>query len=159
MKNEKNYIRYSKFWSVSLEHFVERKPLISEEWQHNDDGHMCEWLNGAGGLGRALLPVRGRPMTNFLVKSHEFLLQTTTEAAAVKVYTSSQNHCFCPFLFPPSFTPPLLPISGFVLDEKFQRKASKFAIFYIGIRKPKVASSVLLFRATRSTSASLRKKI
>ena len=25
----------------------------------------------------------------------------------------------------------LLPISGFVLDEKFQRNASKFAIFYI----------------------------
>ena len=24
-------IKYSKFWSVSLEHFVERKPLISEE--------------------------------------------------------------------------------------------------------------------------------
>ena len=23
---------FSKFWSVSLEHFVERKPLISEEW-------------------------------------------------------------------------------------------------------------------------------
>ena len=26
------YIKYSKFWSVSLEHFVERKPLIYEEW-------------------------------------------------------------------------------------------------------------------------------
>ena len=26
------YIKYSKFWSVSLEHFIERKPLISEEW-------------------------------------------------------------------------------------------------------------------------------
>ena len=26
------YIKYSKFWSVLLEHFVERKPLISEEW-------------------------------------------------------------------------------------------------------------------------------
>ena len=25
------YIKFSKFWSVSLEHFVERKPLISEE--------------------------------------------------------------------------------------------------------------------------------
>ena len=25
-------ITYSKFWSVLLEHFVERKPLISEEW-------------------------------------------------------------------------------------------------------------------------------
>ena len=25
------YIKYSKFWSVSLEHFVERKPLFSEE--------------------------------------------------------------------------------------------------------------------------------
>ena len=25
------YIKYSKFWSVSLEHFVQRKPLISEE--------------------------------------------------------------------------------------------------------------------------------
>ena len=36
MKNEKTtwvflYIKYSKFWSVSLEHFVERKPPISEE--------------------------------------------------------------------------------------------------------------------------------
>ena len=27
------YIKYSKFWSVSLEDFVERKPLISEEWK------------------------------------------------------------------------------------------------------------------------------
>ena len=26
------YIKYSKFWSISLEHFIERKPLISEEW-------------------------------------------------------------------------------------------------------------------------------
>ena len=26
------YIKYSKFWSISLENFVERKPLISEEW-------------------------------------------------------------------------------------------------------------------------------
>ena len=26
------YIKYSKFWRVSLEQFVERKPLISEEW-------------------------------------------------------------------------------------------------------------------------------
>ena len=26
------YIKYSKFWSISLEHFVERKPFISEEW-------------------------------------------------------------------------------------------------------------------------------
>ena len=26
------YMNYSKFWSVSLEHFIERKPLISEEW-------------------------------------------------------------------------------------------------------------------------------
>ena len=24
--------KYGKFWSVSLEHFVEHKPLISEEW-------------------------------------------------------------------------------------------------------------------------------
>ena len=37
MKNENStwvflYIKYSKFWSLSLEHFVERKPLISEEW-------------------------------------------------------------------------------------------------------------------------------
>ena len=34
MKNEKNYTRvflHSKFWSVSLEHFVEHKPLIYEE--------------------------------------------------------------------------------------------------------------------------------
>ena len=28
------YIKYSKFWSVSLEHFVECKPLISEEWPY-----------------------------------------------------------------------------------------------------------------------------
>ena len=33
---------------------------------------------------------------------------------------------------------PLLPISEFVLDEKFQQNAPKFAIFYIGIRKPKI---------------------
>ena len=38
MKNEKKttwvflYIKYSKFWSVSLERFIERKPLIYEEW-------------------------------------------------------------------------------------------------------------------------------
>ena len=34
MKNEKNYmgVFLYKFWSVSLEHFVEHKPLISEEW-------------------------------------------------------------------------------------------------------------------------------
>ena len=28
------YIKYSKFWSISLEHFVERKPLIYEECSH-----------------------------------------------------------------------------------------------------------------------------
>ena len=38
MKNKKTtwvflYIKYSKFWSISLEHFIERKPLIYEEWQ------------------------------------------------------------------------------------------------------------------------------
>ena len=32
------YIKYSKFWSVSLEHFVQHKPLISEEW-------LCVLLN------------------------------------------------------------------------------------------------------------------
>ena len=32
----------------------------------------------------------------------------------------------------------LLPISEFVLDEKFQRKASKFAIFYILYENPKL---------------------
>ena len=42
-------------------------------------------------------------------------------------------------------TLPLLSISGFVLNEKFQRNTSKFAIFYIGIRKPKVAFSVFHF--------------
>ena len=26
------YIKYNKFLSISLEHFVEQKPLISEEW-------------------------------------------------------------------------------------------------------------------------------
>ena len=44
MKNEKNYIttwvflyiKYSKFWSVLLEHFVEHKPLFSEEWVVED---------------------------------------------------------------------------------------------------------------------------
>ena len=39
----------------------------------------------------------------------------------------------------------LLQISGFVLDENFQQKASKFAIFYIGIQKPKVAFTVFHF--------------
>ena len=40
MKNKKKtawvflYIKYSKFLSVSMEHFVECKPLISEEWQN-----------------------------------------------------------------------------------------------------------------------------
>ena len=29
------YIKYSKFWSILMEHFVERKPLISEE---------CSWI-------------------------------------------------------------------------------------------------------------------
>ena len=37
MKNEKTTwvflcIKYSKFWSILLEHFAERNPLISEEW-------------------------------------------------------------------------------------------------------------------------------
>ena len=37
MKSEKTtwvflYIKYSKFWSISLENFVEHKPLIYEEW-------------------------------------------------------------------------------------------------------------------------------
>ena len=35
--------------------------------------------------------------------------------------------------------------TGFVLNEKFQQNASKFAVFYIGIRKPKVAFSVFHF--------------
>ena len=39
----------------------------------------------------------------------------------------------------------LLPILRFMLDEMFQRNASKFAIFYVGIRKPKVAFSVFHF--------------
>ena len=26
------YVKYTKFWSISLEHFVDRKPLIYEEW-------------------------------------------------------------------------------------------------------------------------------
>ena len=39
----------------------------------------------------------------------------------------------------------LLPILRFVLDEKFQRNASKFAIFYIPIRKPKVVFAVFHF--------------
>ena len=43
MKNKKNtrvflYINNSKFWSVSLEHFVERKPLIYEEWLVSKNG-------------------------------------------------------------------------------------------------------------------------
>ena len=54
MKNEKIYmvflyIKYSKFWSILLEHFVERKPLISEEcgvWGKGRTGHH-------GGDGRA----------------------------------------------------------------------------------------------------------
>ena len=39
MKNDKkknnvgsSYKKYGKFWSISLEHFVERKRLISEKW-------------------------------------------------------------------------------------------------------------------------------
>ena len=38
MKNEKKqlwvfvFIKYGKFWSDSLEHYIEHKPLISEEW-------------------------------------------------------------------------------------------------------------------------------
>ena len=39
----------------------------------------------------------------------------------------------------------LLPILRFVLDEKFQQTASKFAILYIGIQKPQVALSVFHF--------------
>ena len=39
----------------------------------------------------------------------------------------------------------LLPLSGFVLNEKFQRNTLKFAIFYIDIRTPKVAFSVFHF--------------
>ena len=37
------YVEYTKFWSVSLEHFVERKPLISEEWSGNT------WMWGGEG--------------------------------------------------------------------------------------------------------------
>ena len=29
-------LKYSKFWSALLEHFVDRKPLISEEWVRNN---------------------------------------------------------------------------------------------------------------------------
>ena len=41
MKNEKTtwvflYLKYSKFWSVSLEHFIECKSLIYEEWLSNE---------------------------------------------------------------------------------------------------------------------------
>ena len=41
----------------------------------------------------------------------------------------------------------LLLMSGFVLDEKFQQNASKFAIFYLilYVRKPKVAFSIFHF--------------
>ena len=35
-------------------------------------------------------------------------------------------------------TASLLPISGFVLDKKFQRNASKFAIFYLVYQNPKL---------------------
>ena len=35
-------IKYSKFWSVSLEHFVERKPLIYEEWHIVSKFISCE---------------------------------------------------------------------------------------------------------------------
>ena len=40
------FIKYSKFWSVSLEHFIERKPLISEEWHrfHEPSGKI--WTKG-----------------------------------------------------------------------------------------------------------------
>ena len=51
-------MKYSKFWSISLELFVERKPLISEEWantlshvsdikvQLKDEKYPEIWFNG-----------------------------------------------------------------------------------------------------------------
>ena len=33
MKNEKNYMIFLKIWSISLEHLVEHKPIISEEYE------------------------------------------------------------------------------------------------------------------------------
>ena len=33
------YIKYSKYWSVWLEHFLERKPLISEECSRSNKKH------------------------------------------------------------------------------------------------------------------------
>ena len=33
--------KYGKFWSVSLEHQVERQPLISEEWNVDDKSWIC----------------------------------------------------------------------------------------------------------------------
>ena len=40
------YIKYSKFWSVSLEHFIEHKPLISEEWlgESGEFGQSQRWV-------------------------------------------------------------------------------------------------------------------
>ena len=37
------FIKYSKFWSISLEHFVERKPLISKEWLLTMGNDRCNW--------------------------------------------------------------------------------------------------------------------
>ena len=48
MKNEKNYmgvflyIKYGKFWSVSLGHSVEHKPLFSEECQIRESREVRE---------------------------------------------------------------------------------------------------------------------
>ena len=36
-----NAMVYSKFWSVSLEHFIEHKPLIYEEWTSMNLNLMC----------------------------------------------------------------------------------------------------------------------
>ena len=50
-KNDKNYEgflikKYGKFWSVSLEHYVEHKPLTSEEWNDKLHFQCIEYLRG-----------------------------------------------------------------------------------------------------------------
>ena len=60
--------------------------------------------------------------------------------------SKTANHCIWVIINSrTAYAESLLPISGFVLNEKFQRNASKFAIFYIPILKPKVAFSVFYF--------------
>ena len=52
MKNGKSnfgfsytYIKYGKFWSISLGHFIKHKLLIFEECTHKASNLPCNWIN------------------------------------------------------------------------------------------------------------------